>query len=142
MHLALNLERNHRGEEGNKVVGSVSRVNRLTDESGRGQNKPQVRKQYFSGNQLCSRPPPAGGCAELETMRKIAPPRIKYHWNTAQHGVNTGHRTQPDTQDEHGDHQGVRGAGDGTQLPCGRDVELTQTAPRAPEMTHVHNAKV
>lgn len=53
---------------------------------------PRVRTQYFSGTQLCSLPPPAGGCAELVAMRKIAPPRIKYHWKTAQHQVNTLHR--------------------------------------------------
>lgn len=41
--------------------------------------EPQEGKLYFSGNQLCSLPPPAGGCAELVAMRKIAPPRIKYH---------------------------------------------------------------
>lgn len=55
----------------------------------RGREEEARRNQYFRGIQLCSLPPPAGGCAELVAMRKIAPPRIKYHWNTAQQGVNT-----------------------------------------------------
>lgn len=38
----------------------------------------------MNGNQLCSLAPPGGVCAELVAMRNTAPPRIKYHWNTAQ----------------------------------------------------------
>lgn len=41
----------------------------------------------MNGNQLCSLAPPGGVCAELVAMRNTAPPRIKYHWNTAQTGT-------------------------------------------------------
>jgi len=47
----------------------------------------------MNGNQLCSLAPPGGVCAELVAMRNTAPPRIKYHWNTAQTSTkSTQHR--------------------------------------------------
>lgn len=67
----------------------------LTEGVGRGTERATSKKTVLQWDQLCSLSPPAGGCAELVAMRKIAPPRIKYHWNTAQHSTEstqvTGH---------------------------------------------------
>lgn len=82
----LGIKYCNRRNDGKCVSVSHIAVNEKRDRRGGRATEPATsKKTVLQWDQLCSLSPPAGGCAELVAMRKIAPPRIKYHWNTAQH---------------------------------------------------------